>query len=51
MSPNDILLYSYVSALISHYQKLPAAKDGNKYRDPELDNIWRVRDSAINTQP
>ena len=38
MTPNDILLYSLISALFGYQQKtLPPAADGNKYRDPQPD--------------
>lgn len=33
MLPNNILLQSSISAMLSYHQKLPLAADGPKYRD------------------
>ena len=44
MTPNDFLLYSLVSALLSHREKLHPAADGTKkYRDPQLDSMQSER--------
>ena len=48
MIPNDILLDSQNSVLLSH-QKLPTAADGNKYRGPQPDSTQRVRDPGALT--
>lgn len=44
MIPKDILLYPYqCPAQPSSSEKLPLTVDGNKYRDPQLDNLQRKR--------
>ena len=57
MTPNDILLYSLISALFGYQQKtLPPAADGNKYRDPQPDitkkkKKKKKKKGTWNTQP
>ena len=42
MTPDDLLLYPQISTLISHHQRSSlSAADGNKYRDPQPDNVQR----------
>jgi hypothetical protein len=42
MAPNDILIDECLGQPSS--EKLPPAVDGNKHRDPQLDNVQRLRD-------
>jgi len=41
MTPNDVLLYSQVSALFTYHQRLPLAADGNRCRHPQPDIMQR----------
>jgi hypothetical protein len=51
MTPNDILLYPLDSCLIwPPLEKFPPATDGNKYKDPQPDNMQRVRWRPWNKQ-
>ena len=44
MIPNTILLDSYQCLAQPSSERLPPAADGSRYRDPQLDNVQRVRD-------
>ena len=44
MTPNDILLYSWISALLSHHQRGFLLQQMRRHRDPQSDNVQRARD-------
>ena len=49
-TPKEILLYSYVCLAQSLAEELLPTVEGNKYREPHLDNVKRVKESLWNTQ-
>lgn len=48
VTPNDILLYSQISVLLSYCQRFPPAADSNKCRDPQPDIMQGMKNLGTN---